>query len=115
MIISDKQKEEFAKDERVILVSNLLYSEQTILLKTMAIRISLSILVTSIFVYIVIPLLIGMLKKGTHGSHSAVSKLKANRIKFKCDQELVCGYDGETLIDKKFDIKLLEKIKYFLG
>ena len=57
----------------------------------------------------VIPLLIGMLKKGTHGSHKAVSKLKANRIKFKCDQELVCGYDGETLIDKKFDIKLLEK------
>jgi len=57
--ISDKQKEEFAKDERVILVSNLLYSEQTILLKTMAIHISLSILVTSIFVYIVIPLLIG--------------------------------------------------------
>lgn len=56
-----------------------------------------------------IPLLIGKLKNGTHGSDKAVKKVKANKIKFKCDKELVCGYDGETLIAKKFKIKMHEK------
>lgn len=56
-----------------------------------------------------IPGLIGKLKIGTHGSDKSVRKLKANKIKFKCDNELICGYDGETLIDKKFKIKMHEK------
>ena len=56
-----------------------------------------------------IPGLIGKLKNGTHGSDKAVKKVKANKIKFKCDYDLVCGYDGETLIDKKFVIKMHEK------
>lgn len=57
----------------------------------------------------VIPFLISKLKKGTHESNKAVKKFKANKIKFKCDHELVCGYDGETLIAKKFNIKVMEK------
>lgn len=56
-----------------------------------------------------IPFLIGLLKKGTHGKDKAVDMVKANKIKFKCDNKLVCGYDGETLIDNKFKIKLHEK------
>lgn len=57
--ITEEKKQEFANDERVILISNTLCEEQKMLLTTMAIRISLSILVVSIFVYIVLPLIIG--------------------------------------------------------
>ena len=56
-----------------------------------------------------IPFLISKLKKGTHGEEKCVKKFKANKIKFKCDKKLVCGYDGESLIDNKFNIKVLEK------
>lgn len=56
-----------------------------------------------------IPFLIGKLKKGTHGEEKCVTKFKANKIKFKCDQNLICGCDGELLIDKKFKIRVLEK------
>lgn len=56
-----------------------------------------------------IPLLIGKLKKGTHGTDRSVNMFKANKIKFKCDKKLICGCDGETLIDNKFNIKVLEK------
>lgn len=56
-----------------------------------------------------IPALIGKLKNGSHGADKSVRKVKANKIKFKCDNELVCGYDGETLISKKFKIKMHEK------
>ena len=57
----------------------------------------------------IIPLLIGMLKKGTHESHKSVHKNKATKISFKCDYDLVCNIDGEIVVDNKFDIKLIEK------
>lgn len=57
----------------------------------------------------IIPFLISKLKKGTHGEEKCVKKFKANKIKFKCDTPLICGIDGETIIDNKFKIKVLEK------
>lgn len=55
-----------------------------------------------------IPVLIGMLLKGTHESHKKVHKSKATKLKFKCDYDLVCNVDGEIMIDRKFDIKILK-------
>ena len=51
---------------------------------------------------------IAMLKKGTHESHKSVHKSKATRVKFKCHYDLVCNVDGEIIIDRKFDIKLIK-------
>ena len=51
---------------------------------------------------------IAMLKKGTHETHKSVHKSKATRVKFKCGYDLVCNIDGEIIIDKKFDIKLIK-------
>ena len=56
----------------------------------------------------VIPFLINMLKKGTHGNHKKVHMNKATKVSFKCDYDLVCNIDGEIYIDNKFDIKLLK-------
>lgn len=56
-----------------------------------------------------IPFLIGKLKKGTHGEEKCVKKFKANKITFKCDKDLICGYDGESMVDNKFKIRVLEK------
>lgn len=56
-----------------------------------------------------LPFLIGKLKNGTHEQQKEIDKAKANKIKFKCDYDLVCNVDGEIIIDKKFNIKLVEK------
>lgn len=56
-----------------------------------------------------LPFLLGKLKKGTHESLKEVHKSKATKIKFKCDYDLVCNVDGEIMIDKKFNIKILPK------
>lgn len=55
-----------------------------------------------------IPYLIALLLKGKHESHKKVHKSKATRIKFKCHYDLVCNVDGEIMIDRKFDIKLIK-------
>ena len=36
-------------------------------------------------------------------------KYKGNKIKFKCDHDLVCNIDGEIIMDNKFNVKLIEK------
>lgn len=56
-----------------------------------------------------LPFLLGKLKKGTHESLKEVHKSKATKIKFKCDYDLVCNVDGEIIIDRKFNIKILPK------
>ena len=56
-----------------------------------------------------LPFLLGKLKKGTHESLKEVHKSKATKIKFKCDYDLVCNVDGEIMIDRKFNIKILPK------
>ena len=56
-----------------------------------------------------IPFIVNMLKKGTHEQYKKVHKYKANKIKFKCDYDLICNIDGEIIIDNKFNVKLLEK------
>jgi hypothetical protein len=55
--ISEEVKQDFLNDSRVIEITNTLYYEQTILLKTMIVRLSLSILAVSLIVYILFPLL----------------------------------------------------------
>ena len=55
--ISDEAISQFNKDERVIEVTEKLYSEQKQLVSTLVIRISLSILVSSSLVYLIIPLI----------------------------------------------------------
>ena len=47
-----------------------------------------------------IPFIVNMLKKGTHEQHKKVHKYKGNKIKFKCDHDLVCNIDGEIIIDE---------------
>ena len=59
--LTDEERQEYLNDERVINVTNKLFEEQKILLKTLIIRISLSILAGSIITYIFIPLI---LKRG---------------------------------------------------
>lgn len=56
--LTDEERKEYLNDERVIEVTNKLYEEQKILLKTLIVRISLSILVGSLITYVIIPLLI---------------------------------------------------------
>ena len=56
-----------------------------------------------------LPFLLGKLKKGTHESLKEVHKSKATKIKFKCDYDLVCNVDGEIIIDRKFNIKIITK------
>ena len=56
-----------------------------------------------------LPFLLGKLKKGTHESLKEVHKSKATKSKFKCDYDLVCNVDGEIIIDRKFNIKILPK------
>ena len=57
----------------------------------------------------IIPFIINMLKKGTHEQYKKVHKYKANKLKFRCDYDLVCNIDGEIFIDRKFNVKLIEK------
>lgn len=57
----------------------------------------------------IMPFLISKLKNGTHESLKEVNKSKATKIKFKCDHDLVCNIDGEIMLDKKFNIKLIPK------
>lgn len=57
----------------------------------------------------IMPFLINKLKNGTHESLKEVTKSKATKIKFKCDYDLVCNVDGEIMVDKKFNIKLIPK------
>ena len=56
--LTDEERKEYLNDERVIEITNKLYEEQKILLKTLIVRISLSILVGSLITYVIIPLLI---------------------------------------------------------
>ena len=51
--------------------------------------------------------LISKLRKGTHESSKKVHKSNATKIKFACDNELVCNVDGETIRAKKFSIKIV--------
>ena len=59
--LSNEERQEYLNDERVIEVTNKLYEEQKILLKTLIARISLSILAGALITYIFIPLI---LKRG---------------------------------------------------
>ena len=59
--ITDEMKEAFLNDPRVIDITDKLYKEQGILLKTLIIKISLSIFVGAAIVYLVLPL---FFKKG---------------------------------------------------
>ena len=56
----------------------------------------------------VIPFLINMLKKGTHGNHKKVHRNKATKVSFKCDYDLVCNIDGEIIKDTNFDFSIIE-------
>lgn len=64
---------------------------------------------------IMLSILIPQLKKGTHVNnkkhvHQEVSKA----LHIKANHDLICNIDGEILIDKEFDIQILEKaIKIF--
>lgn len=51
--------------------------------------------------------LINMLKQGIHERHNKVHKSHATKVNFKCDKELVCNIDGETIIAKKFNVKII--------
>ena len=51
--------------------------------------------------------LLNKLRKGTHETSNKVHKSNATRIKFSCDNELVCNVDGETICAKKFSIKMV--------
>lgn len=73
--ISEEKKQEFLNDSRVIEITNTLYYEQTILLKTMIVRLSLSILAVSLITYVILPLLF---KRGrTLGK--VIAKLSLNK------------------------------------
>lgn len=54
-----------------------------------------------------LPSLINMLKQGIHERHNKVHKSHATKVNFKCDKELVCNIDGETIIAKKFNVKII--------
>ena len=73
--VSEEIKQEFLNDSRVKEITNTLYYEQTILLKTMIIRLSLSILAVSLITYVLLPLLF---KRGrTLGK--VIAKLSLNK------------------------------------
>lgn len=73
--ISEEKKQEFLNDSRVVEITNTLYYEQTILLKTMIVRLSLSILAVSLITYVILPLLF---KRGrTLGK--VIAKLSLNK------------------------------------
>ena len=73
--ISEEVKQDFLNDSRVIEITNTLYYEQTILLKTIIVRLSLSILAVSLIVYVLLPLLF---KRGrTLGK--VIAKLSLNK------------------------------------
>lgn len=55
-----------------------------------------------------IPKLILKLAKGTHEESPHVHKRLADKITFKSDKPIICGVDGETLYEKKYDIKMLK-------
>ena len=56
--LTNEERQEYLNDERVIEVTNKLYEEQKILLKTLITRISLSILAGALITYIFIPLIL---------------------------------------------------------
>lgn len=56
-----------------------------------------------------LPFFLGKLKNGTHESLKKVHKSRATKIKFKCDHNLVCNVDGEIMVGKKFNIKVIPK------
>lgn len=55
-----------------------------------------------------LPSLILKLKKGKHLNSRYIYQDQVNNIKIKSHQSLICSIDGETIIDTKFNIKIIQ-------
>ncbi len=59
-----------------------------------------------------IPGLINLLKKGEHESSSLIKKERLKQITISSDTDIICNYDGEILISKKLEFKMVRDSIY---
>lgn len=56
--------------------------------------------------------LINLLKQAKHEESPVVKKVRLKELTIASDQDIICNYDGETLVSKKLEFKLVKNSIY---